>query len=68
MAEWRLGRLGDELNHGSMEVDLTYPMWRLPVLKSSVFLDVQYFNGYGESLLLYNQRTWAVRAGFSLFR
>lgn len=63
-----LGRIGDELDRGSMQVDLTYPMWKLPVLKTSVFLDVQYFNGYGESLLLYNQRTWGVRAGFALSR
>ncbi len=63
-----LGRVGDSFDRGSVQVDLTYPMWRLPVLKSSVFLHAQYFEGYGESLLFYNQRTWAVRAGFALSR
>lgn len=63
-----VGRIGDDLDRGNMQVDLTYPMWKLPVFKSNVFLDVQYFNGYGESLLLYNQRSWAVRAGFALSR
>lgn len=61
-------RVGDSFRHGSVQVDATYPMWNLPVLKTSVFLDVQYFTGYGESLLLYNQRSWALRAGFSLSR
>ena len=63
-----LGRVGEGFDHGSVQLDLTYPMWRLPFLKSSVFLDVQYFTGYGESLLDYNERTWAVRAGFALSR
>jgi len=61
-------RIGDSFRHGSVQVDATYPMWNLPVLKTSVFLDLQYFTGYGESLLLYNQRSWALRAGFSLSR
>jgi len=29
---------------------------------------VQYFDGYGESLLEYNQHSSTVRAGFSLVR
>ena len=34
----------------------------------SLYLDVQYFDGYGESLLAYNQRTDELRVGFALFR
>jgi outer membrane phospholipase A len=31
-------------------------------------LQAQYFTGYGESLLLYNQRSDAFRVGFALYR
>jgi outer membrane phospholipase A len=34
----------------------------------SLYLDVQYFTGSGESLLGYNQRTDELRAGLALFR
>jgi outer membrane phospholipase A len=43
-------------------------MWRLPVLRSSVFLQAQYFTGYGESLLRYYERGDSFRAGFAVFR
>jgi outer membrane phospholipase A len=61
-------RVGDEFDRGSLQLDLTYPMWKLPVLRSSVFLHAQYFTGYGESLLRYNERSDSLRAGFALFR
>ena len=63
-----LGRVGDDFDRGSLQLDLTYPMWKLPVLRSSVFLQAQYFTGYGESLLRYNERSDVFRAGFALFR
>lgn len=53
---------------GAVQADLTFP------LKSDKFFDfatyflIQYWDGYGESLLDYNRRTQAVRAGFSLVR
>jgi len=33
-----------------------------------LYLYAQYFLGYGESLLNYNERTSAFRLGFALFR
>ncbi len=62
------GRLGDDGNRGSLQLDLSYPMMRLLSGSFSVYLYAQYFTGYGESLLLYNQRSHALRAGFALFR
>ena|SRR6478609_7556165 len=58
-----LGRMGKEGNNYSAQIDLTY---RIP--KTGIYLDVQYFTGYGESLLLYNQRSDMLRAGIALYR
>lgn len=63
-----LGRLGDEWDRGSLQLDLTYPMMSLLSGSFSVYLHAQYFTGYGESLLLYNERSEAFRVGFSLYR
>lgn len=62
-----IGRMGDHADKGSVQLDLTYPLLRI-WSSFSVYLDVQFFTGYGESLLLYDQRSWAVRGGFSLYR
>jgi outer membrane phospholipase A len=61
-------RAGDDFDHGSVQLDLTYPMWKLPILRSSLYLQAQYFTGYGESFLRYNERSDSFRAGFALFR
>lgn len=58
----------DGLRHGSAEIGLSYPLFRIPAMSSSAYLYAQYFTGYGESLLSYNQRSSIFRAGFSLFR
>lgn len=63
-----LGRLGDEGDRGSIQLDLTYPMMTLLSGSFSLYLHAQYFTGYGESLLLYNERSSAFRVGFSLYR
>jgi phospholipase A1 len=63
-----LGRLGDHGNHGSVQVDLTYPLMRPPRGSFSVYLDAQYFVGYGESLLGYRGKSEILRFGFSLYR
>ena len=62
-----LGRMGNDGNHTSLQLDLTYPTMRL-FGSFSLYLDVQYFTGYGESLLGYNQKTDELRVGFALFR
>ena len=62
-----IGTMGKDANHGSVQLDLTYPTMRL-FGSFSLYLQVQYFNGYGESLIGYNQRTDVLRVGFALFR
>jgi len=62
-----IGTMGKNAEHGSVQLDLTYPTMRL-LGSFSLYLQVQYFNGYGESLVGYNQRTDVVRVGFALFR
>jgi phospholipase A1 len=62
-----LGMMGKHANRGSVQLDLTYPTMQF-FGSFSLYLDVQYFNGYGESLLGYNQRSDELRIGFALFR
>lgn len=57
------GRIGKDGENHSVQVDLTY---KIP--KTAVYLDAQYFTGYGESLLLYNRRSDVFRVGISLYR
>ncbi|MEN9677940.1 MAG: hypothetical protein RIS76_3836 [Verrucomicrobiota bacterium] len=63
-----IGTIGDGFHHGSAQLDLTYPLYRFGGRNLSVYLDLQYFTGYGESLLNYNERSSIFRAGFSLWR
>ncbi len=62
-----LGRMGQDGNHESLQLDLTYPTMRF-FGSFSLYLDVQYFTGYGESLLGYNKKSDELRVGFSLYR
>ena len=61
------GRLGEHFNKGSMQFDLTLPL-RSRLIDFASYFMVQYFDGYGESLLEYNRHSSTVRAGFSLVR
>ncbi len=61
------GRAGRDFNHFSTQLDLTIPL-RWEIADFATFLLIQYFNGYGESLLDYDQRSETVRAGISLIR
>jgi len=61
-------RVGKDFDRASLQLNLTYPMWKFPVLRSSLFLQAQYFTGYGERLLRYYERSDSFRAGFALFR
>ena len=62
------GRLGNHADRGSVQLDLTYPMSEFLAGSFSVYLHLQFFNGYGESLLQYNQRESHLRLGISLYR
>jgi len=61
-------RVGDDFDRGSVQLDLTYPLNQIPWLGLTWYLQVQYFTGYGESLLHYDERSTAYRFGFSIFR
>jgi outer membrane phospholipase A len=63
-----IGRVGSDFDKGSLQLDLTYPL--RPLLRDNVdiFLHGQFFTGYGESLLLYNERDTTFRLGVSLIR
>lgn len=63
-----LGRMGKDANHGSVQVDVTYPLMQPPNGSFSIYLHAQYFTGYGESILRYNQKSEVFRAGISLYR
>jgi len=47
---------------GAVELSWSFPLWNWPYLKGYV----QYFNGYGESLIDYNQHSNSIGIGFSL--
>ena len=56
-------------NHGSLLLDASWPLRRRFFADAGGFLHLQYFNGYGETLLDYNVRRapqW--RVGFSIVR
>ncbi len=63
-----LGRIGKTGRHPTGDFALSYPLMHPPHGSLSVYLMVQYFTGYGESLLAYNQRSSILRAGFALYR
>jgi len=62
------GRIGSHADRGSVQVDVTYPMSEILRGSFSVYLQLQYFYGYGESLLEYNQKVSHFRVGISLYR
>lgn len=62
-----LARLGDNFEKGSLQVDVTYPT-AFMTGNFAMYLQLQYWIGYGESLRDYNRRSEALRAGFSLAR
>lgn len=58
---------GKEFDRFSTQLDFTLPI-RTRLLNFATYLLVQYWNGYGESLLSYRERSDTIRAGFSLVR
>ena len=59
------GWAGKGFDHFTTQLDLTIPL-RFKVVDFATFLLIQYYNGYGESLLDYDRRSETVRAGISL--
>lgn len=55
---------------GTWQFDLSYPLNQIPWLKGfvDVYLHAQYFTGYSDNLIRYNQREDVFRLGFSLVR
>ncbi len=63
-SEWRRGSRGS-----SMELNLSYPMRAITGNRLGGYLQLQYVNGYGESLLDYNRKLPAqLRIGYMLVR
>ncbi|HWK48612.1 MAG TPA: phospholipase A [Steroidobacter sp.] len=64
---WTTLRKGTRSNYGSMELNLSYPLSKLSGGDLTGWLMLQYFNGYGESLLDYNRKLDAQwRLGFAV--
>jgi len=53
---------------GSVQIDFTYPFRFLTFGNFNGYFQVQYFSGYGETLLFYNQKDSQIRIGFGLHR
>jgi len=60
-------RVGNHFYRNSVEMNLTFPISIRKADFASYFL-IQYFDGYGETLLGYNQRSSNIRAGIALVR
>lgn len=52
----------------TVQLDLTYPLTKLLGRNLNLYLHAQYFNGYAETLLHYNERLEAFRLGFAIVR
>ncbi len=61
------GRVGEDFDKGSAQIDVSYPTEFLTG-NFAVYLLAQYWMGYGESLLNYDQRSTTARFGFALSR
>jgi outer membrane phospholipase A len=62
-------RKGVENGYGSFQVDASYPLSQVLSRTFNLYLHVQYFSGWGETILDYNQRKpWQVRVGIMIIR
>ncbi len=60
--------IGDRGSHAGLLFDLRFNLTAVPVLrKFNPAIQVQYFTGYGQTLLQYNQTSHALRAGLCLW-
>jgi outer membrane phospholipase A len=56
-------------DRGSVQLDASYPIRQPFFANAGGYLHFQYFNGYGETLLNYNERNPSqFRIGFSIVR
>jgi len=62
-----LGRLGSDWHRPTVQLDLTLPL-KIKFGDFASYALIQYFHGYGESILNYQQETESIRAGFSFVR
>lgn len=53
---WTTLRKGQRSDYGSMELNVSYPLSKISGGDLTGWLMLQYFNGYGESLLDYNRK------------
>jgi len=53
---------------GSLQMDLTYPLNQLFFRNLNLYAHAQYFTGYAEDLLNYNEKKHAFRLGLALVR
>ncbi|MDB5294984.1 MAG: phospholipase, partial [Phycisphaerales bacterium] len=63
-----IGRVGDDWDKGSVQLDLSYPTRKFFGGNVDMYLHAQVFSGYGESLLEYNRYSNRVRFGVSIVR
>lgn len=57
-------RVGSGFDRASLQLDATYPLGSV----SDAYLQLQYFRGYGESLLRYDEHDESLRFGIALSR
>jgi outer membrane phospholipase A len=60
-----IGRIGENGDKGSFQLDATYPLNRF---RLDAYFQVQYFNGFAESLLGYREHHQEVRLGVGFVR
>lgn len=63
-----IGRVGDDWDKGSLELDLSFPLRESLDRNFDIYLYSQFFTGYGESLLGYDDADNTFRIGFALVR
>lgn len=60
--------IGDRGSHTGLQFDLRFNFGIIPALRGiDPTIQFQYFTGYGQTLLLYNQKSQAFRAGICLW-